>query len=141
MAVRSLVRMRTDVPLDVEAVFKPRVPTVVETFMEDESTGNEALPELDAIPEPPEPRKPDWDTEKKPAAPPEEFFARSLETAVVSPDEPQTVSKDRDLRSMEEAIRLAKGEAKAATVDEPKPAAPVAVIEQLEPRRMSGSAT
>ena len=32
--VRSLVRMRTDVPLDVEAVFKPRVPTVVETFME-----------------------------------------------------------------------------------------------------------
>ena len=33
-AVRSLVRMRTDVPLDIDAVFKPRVPTVVEDFME-----------------------------------------------------------------------------------------------------------
>ena len=28
--------MRTDVPLDIEAVFKPRVPKVVETFMEDD---------------------------------------------------------------------------------------------------------
>ena len=31
-SVRDLVRMRTDVPLDIEAVFKPRVPTVVEDF-------------------------------------------------------------------------------------------------------------
>ena len=42
-AVRKLVRMRTDVPLDIEAVFKPRVPTVVATFMEDESNGNGSL--------------------------------------------------------------------------------------------------
>ena len=28
--------MRTDVPLDVAQVFKPRVPKVAETFMEDE---------------------------------------------------------------------------------------------------------
>ena len=34
--VRSLVRMRTDVPLDVAAVFQPRVPTVVENFMEED---------------------------------------------------------------------------------------------------------
>ena len=35
--VRSLVRMRTDVPLDIAAVFKARVPKVAETFMEDET--------------------------------------------------------------------------------------------------------
>ena len=35
-AVRALVTMRTDVPLDVAAVFKERVPKVAETFMEDE---------------------------------------------------------------------------------------------------------
>ena len=34
-SVRFLVRMRTDVPLDVSAVFKPRVPKVVENFMEE----------------------------------------------------------------------------------------------------------
>ena len=35
-AVRALVQMRTDVPLDVAAVFKERVPKVAEEFMEDE---------------------------------------------------------------------------------------------------------
>ena len=35
-AVRALVTMRTDVPLDVAAVFKPRVPKAAETFMEDD---------------------------------------------------------------------------------------------------------
>ena len=35
-SVRALVTMRTDVPLDVAAVFKERVPKVAETFMEDE---------------------------------------------------------------------------------------------------------
>ena len=35
-SVRALVTMRTDVPLDVAAVFKPRVPKVAEEFMEDE---------------------------------------------------------------------------------------------------------
>ena len=33
-AVRALIRMRTDVPLDVAAVFDPRVPKVAEAFME-----------------------------------------------------------------------------------------------------------
>ena len=37
--VRALVTMRTDVPLDVAAVFKERVPKVAETFMEDETDG------------------------------------------------------------------------------------------------------
>ena len=40
-AVRSLVRMRTDVPLDVSAVFKPRVPKVVDNFMEEDEMQNE----------------------------------------------------------------------------------------------------
>ena len=34
-AVRQMVRMRTDVPLDVAQVFEPRVPKVAENFMED----------------------------------------------------------------------------------------------------------
>ena len=34
--IRALVTLRTDVPLDVAAVFKERVPSVVETFMEDD---------------------------------------------------------------------------------------------------------
>ena len=33
-AVRKLVRMRTDVPLDIDAVFKPRVPKVAKDFTE-----------------------------------------------------------------------------------------------------------
>ena len=35
-AVRALIRMRTDVPLDVAAVFDPRVPKVAEAFMEED---------------------------------------------------------------------------------------------------------
>ena len=35
-AVRALVTMRTDVPLDVGEVFQPRVPKAAEEFMEDE---------------------------------------------------------------------------------------------------------
>ena len=41
-AVRELVRMRTDVPLDIEAVFQPRVPKVVETFMEGDEMETDA---------------------------------------------------------------------------------------------------
>ena len=37
--VRALVTMRTDVPLDVAAVFNERVPKATETFMEDEMDG------------------------------------------------------------------------------------------------------
>ena len=39
--VRSLVCMREDVPLDIDAVFKPRVPTVVENFMEGDEMDSE----------------------------------------------------------------------------------------------------
>ena len=45
-AVRSLVRMRTDVPLDIEAVFKPRVPKVATDFMEEDEMETEAEPKL-----------------------------------------------------------------------------------------------
>ena len=40
-AVRALVTMRTDVPLDVAAVFKERVPKVAEEFMEDKPMDEE----------------------------------------------------------------------------------------------------
>ena len=40
--VRALVTMRTDVPLDVAAVFKPRVPKGAEAFMEGRTDGRRA---------------------------------------------------------------------------------------------------
>ena len=48
-AVRQLVRMRTDVPLDIAAVFQPRVPTVVEDFMEEDEMENEALTAAESV--------------------------------------------------------------------------------------------
>ena len=47
-AVRALVTMRTDVPLDVPQVFKPRVPKVAEAFMEDED-GRRARAHLQSL--------------------------------------------------------------------------------------------
>ena len=41
-AVRKLVLMRTDVPLDIDAVFKPRVPKVAEEFMEGDKMDSES---------------------------------------------------------------------------------------------------
>ena len=104
-AVRALVRMRTDVPLDIDAVFQPRVPKAVENFME----GDEMeITEAEALEPQPEP--------VKPAAP--------VETTAT-----------------EESIQVQP----APTAAEPKPVAPVAVVEQpapvewersLEPRSM-----
>ena len=45
-AVRSLVRMRTDVPLDIAAVFKPRVSTATAEFMEEDEVETEAESKL-----------------------------------------------------------------------------------------------
>ena len=42
-AVRALVTMRTDVPLDVAQVFNERVPKAAETFMEDEPMEDEPM--------------------------------------------------------------------------------------------------
>ena len=60
-AVRALVTMRTDVPLDVAEVFNERVPKATETFMEDEPMDEEPETEpTGTIPLPPEfyPRPP-----------------------------------------------------------------------------------
>ena len=46
-SVRSLVRMRTDVPLDVSAVFKPRVPKAVDNFMEEDKMEAEDKPKAE----------------------------------------------------------------------------------------------
>ena len=51
-AVRALVTMRTDVPLDVAALFEERVPKAAETFMEDE----EDMGEIETTDELPDPR-------------------------------------------------------------------------------------
>ena len=141
--VRQLVRMRTDVPLDIEAVFKPRVPKVAETFMEEDEMENEALPELDAIPEPPEPRKPDWEP-VKPAAP-----SPSIPDGTSLNQKPRTEAQHAALAleiETEHESFLARSLATAAVPPgEPKPATAVAVVEQpapdewerhLEPRSM-----
>ena len=109
--VRALVHMRTDVPLDVESVFEPRVPTVVGTFMEGEGEvemktlqdhaqemlgGGTASPMIDTL-----------HTETDTVAPEPEAIA------VVKPElveQPEPVEWERGLepRSMHEACLLAK---------------------------------
>ena len=69
-AVRALVTMRTDVPLDVAAVFKPRVPKAAEAFMEDEMDEERPiiLPERPPKPLPPPPPPRPRPTELAPIA-------------------------------------------------------------------------
>ena len=120
-AVRKLVRMRTDVPLDIEAVFKPRVPKVVETFMEADEMDDtrEFLADTaklldDALAE----------------------RGRRMEKAAVPPDEPKpepvkpaTPLHEDEWRREENLIR----QATRTIAQKPKPAAPVAVVEQPAP--------
>ena len=87
-AVRSLVRMRTDVPLDVAEVFRPRVPKVAAQFME-EGDKVEAQDQVEAT-APPTP----------PAAP--QRAPRSVELA------PAQWERGLEPRSMDEACLLAK---------------------------------
>ena len=117
-AVRQMVRMRTDVPLDIDAVFKPRVPTVVEDFME----GDEMETEVEVLPPEPQPEP------VKPAAPaptPEDEWReknairagvdpRAAEpqpaTAVAVVEQPAPDEWERSLepRTMQDACLLAK---------------------------------
>ena len=141
-AVRELVRMRTDVPLDIAAVFQPRVPTVVENFMVEESMEeqemeNEVLPELETAkayvyPTGARDSAKDIDLGPKPAA----LKARHARAIQASLD--AEASEDAEWRE-QNAIR-AGADPKPAV-----PAAPVEVVEQpapdewdrvLEPRSM-----
>ena len=134
--VRDLVRMRTDVPLDVAAVFKPRVPKVVETFMEDDEmkleTKDRRIPDEISINKKPRTEAQHATLALEVEMEHESFLARSLETALVPPDEPKFEPGPRiDHRTL--------------ALEEPKPAAAVEVVEQpapdewersLEPRSM-----
>ena len=64
--VRALVHMRTDVPLDVAAVFKERVPRATAAFMEDKPMGDREAP----TPVDPSQVKPDPPPAPPPKGPP-----------------------------------------------------------------------
>ena len=70
-AVREMVRMRTDVPLDIDEVFQARVPAAAETFMEDEPTPEAAeVKSLAVVPaEPPVPAPAEWERGLDPRSP------------------------------------------------------------------------
>ena len=73
-AVRALVLMRTDVPLDIAAVFQPRVPTVVENFMEGDEMEME---EKNYSPELQQPKPPVPTLERGPTSPRETIHRRA----------------------------------------------------------------
>ena len=101
-AVRALVRMREDVPLDIDAVFQPRVPTVAENFMEEDDmkTESEALPPETQ----PEPVKPAAPVETAPPAEPQPAAA----VTVVEQPAPDEWERSLEPRSMHDACLLAK---------------------------------
>ena len=121
-AVRALVHMRTDVPLDVAAVFKERVPKATAAFMEDEPMDEETEPTTECVATvslgaPPEPA---------PAPPPKDPPAAALvaevkENLAVLVDQERESGLSRSLgpappewerglepRSMDDARQLAK---------------------------------
>ena len=107
-AVRALVELRTDVPLDVAEVFKERVPQATETFMEDSQMGDmseEVLP-------PSESSDPAVMHQVKPDPPPAPPRKREPEThtALAPIVEPAPAEWERCLepRSMSDARQLAK---------------------------------
>lgn len=99
-AVRALVRMRTDVPLDVNEVFKRRVSKVTGEFMEGETQMEDKRELADHIA-----------TGEPPALGPERSVeaAAPVETAALVAVEPAPSEWERGLepRSMNDAVRLA----------------------------------
>ena len=68
-AVRQMVRMRTDVPLDIDEVFQTRVPVAAETFMEAEPSPAE-VKSLAVVPiAPPAPAPAEWERGLDPRSP------------------------------------------------------------------------
>lgn len=102
-AVRALVRMREDVPLDIDAVFKPRVPTAAENFMEeDEMEDKTELADHIATGEPPPLGKEAETAVPIPTAKP------AAAVAVVEQPAPDEWERSLEPRSMHDACLLAK---------------------------------
>ena len=107
-AVRQLVRMRTDVPLDIEAVFKPRVSRATEEFMEGdemETEVNEPTQEVAkayVYPTGARDFAKDIDLTPKPTAQP------AAPVAVVEQPAPDEWNLGLEPRSMQDACVLAK---------------------------------
>ena len=101
-SVRALVTMRTDVPMDVAAVFKPRVPKVAETFMmEEHEMGDREKPVLP----PSESDEPGDMHQVKPDPPPTKPEATvALVPVEAAPDEWE---RGLEPRCMADAVRLA----------------------------------
>ena len=97
--VRALVRMRTDVPLAVAAVFQPRVPKVADQFLEDQFLEEDDPAAL--LPPPPDipPRTP---APPAPPAPP------AAAVAIVEQPAPAEWERSLEPRSMDDACVLAK---------------------------------
>ena len=102
-SVRALVTMRSDVPLDVAEVFKPRVPKVAETFMEDEMGDRKAPVPVDRSQLKPDP---------PPAPPPQTLPLPHQSYVSPKPEalEPAPPEWERGLepRSMDDACLLAR---------------------------------
>ena len=112
--VRALVRMRTDVPLDIEAVFKPRVPKVAETFMEEEMMHEAETSMMHEEPEPtPQaapvaaPVKPD-DTKMETAMKKAEARQDAAPVAVVEQPAPAEWERGLEPRTMTEARQISR---------------------------------
>ena len=108
--VRALVRMRTDVPLDIAEVFKPRVPKVVDNSMEEESMAILTAP-METAEEPLDRSEMD---PRNYSAPPPGALPPAAEPKPAAPvqvaAEPAPVEWERGLepRTMNEACLLAK---------------------------------
>lgn len=105
-AVRKLVRMREDVPLDVDEVLKPRVAKTTENFIEGDEMKSEVMPPEPTVTAPPAtepgPAAPEWE----PVKPTEPDSTAAV--AVVDETSPDDWERSLEPRSMQDACLLAK---------------------------------
>ena len=122
--VRALVRMRTDVPLDIAAVFEPRVAKAAENFMEGETQMETWNTSESAAPQ--DPNKPGLDAAREFLGP----LDRSKET---DGEFKRRVEMEMKAKTEESAQTDAPVETTALVVSEP---APSEWERSLEPRSM-----
>ena len=139
-AVRELVRMRTDVPLDIEAVFQPRVPKVVETFMEEDEMENEVNEPTQETAE-----AYSYTAGESPWATGVRDPAKDIVLGPKPADQPAPAVAVVEQAAPDKFEHGPRIDPRTLALEEPKPAAPVAVVEQpapdewdrvLEPRSM-----